>query len=230
MQSTDMSLSELTINGERKGAVVCLFNLLLRLAQILRGYLQNVAAFVYTKGKEAAVCLFHLLLRLAQILRVDGYLQNVILVISWLAGYIRLQQTPVVRVFVLVLGNTLGCHERFLELLSPHVTLVRGHSPEDSDVILAFCPIVSRVGTDIGAALNKIPEYKPAVLVVFHHTFDKDYVIPNTGRFTTERRIPTVDCLFSDSGLLATPQHDKAVEDMLTHLKPFQGSKRGRHV
>jgi hypothetical protein len=30
-------------------------------------------------------------------------------------------------------------------------------SPEQSDVIMAFCPIVSRAGTDIEAALQQIP-------------------------------------------------------------------------
>lgn len=48
----------------------------------------------------------------------------------------------------------------------------------DSDVIVVFCPIMFRVGSDVEAAM-KHPEVassrKPAVLVLLHHTRDEEF-------------------------------------------------------
>lgn len=65
--------------------------------------------------------------------------------------------TPGIKVFTVLTGNTLGSHESFWKLLANHFDLVKVPVVEDCDVTLAFCPIVSRVGTDIGAALPAIP-------------------------------------------------------------------------
>ena len=55
-----------------------------------------------------------------------------------------------------VTGETLGCHQEINRHLSS-----RGWTevdyPEDGDVTVVYCPVVSRLGTDIQAALEKIP-------------------------------------------------------------------------
>lgn len=71
-------------------------------------------------------------------------------------------------------------------------------------------------------SLTSFTECRPAVLVVFHHTNDEYYVVPNTSRFAKDRGIPTVDCLFNDGGLLQAQQNDKALRDAMECLKPYQ--------
>ncbi|XP_028835844.1 tenascin-R-like isoform X2 [Denticeps clupeoides] len=90
--------------------------------------------------------------------------------------------------------------------------LVEAESEEKCDVVLAFCLIVSRAGTDIQAALAAIKETRPVILVVMHHTFDPDHVVPQSSRFIKRENILiTVDCLFhEDQGLLRSQQNDAA--------------------
>uniref|UniRef100_A0A3P8T3E6 Uncharacterized protein n=1 Tax=Amphiprion percula TaxID=161767 RepID=A0A3P8T3E6_AMPPE len=85
-------------------------------------------------------------------------------------------------------------------------------SPEQCDYLLVFCPVASRVGTDISEALDLIPgkEFlwsvfagKQAVLVVMHHTFNHHHVIAASSRLVQNPNILlTVDCLFHDNKLL----------------------------
>ena len=52
-----------------------------------------------------------------------------------------------------VAGKTLGSHEAFVhQLIQGGATEV--NSPDKSDVVIVFCPIVSRLETDINAALS----------------------------------------------------------------------------
>ncbi|XP_029606825.1 uncharacterized protein LOC115192448 isoform X2 [Salmo trutta] len=119
--------------------------------------------------------------------------------------------------FTFVAGNTLGSHVEFNHRLNTERGLTEVMSPEQSDVILSFCPIVSRAGTDIEAALQQIPAGKPVILVVLHHTFDSDYTVPDSSRLVTrEDVILTVDCLFHESkGLLKCPRNKEAIRKIL---------------
>ncbi|XP_067101464.1 myosin heavy chain, clone 203-like isoform X1 [Osmerus mordax] len=130
--------------------------------------------------------------------------------------------------YALVTGNTLDSHEDIIRHVN-NSGLTKVTSPQESDVIIAFCPIVSHVGTDIEDALRKIPEGKPVILVVLHHTFDPDYTIPDTSRHVTRKDvILTVDCLFHDSkgGLLQCSHNNEAVKEMIKKLtSPYSGEK-----
>ena len=59
--------------------------------------------------------------------------------------------------YALVTGNTLDSHEDIIRHVN-NSGLTKVKTPQESDVIIAFCPIASRVGTDIEDALTKIPE------------------------------------------------------------------------
>ncbi|CAB1340332.1 unnamed protein product, partial [Coregonus sp. 'balchen'] len=122
--------------------------------------------------------------------------------------------------FTVVTGNTLGSHEELINRLTAKMNLTKVTSLEESDVILAFCSIVSWSGTDIEAALKQIPAGKPVILVVLHHTFNSDYTVPDSSRLVTRGDvILTVDCLFHESkGLLECPRNEAAVKDILKKL------------
>ncbi|XP_052379667.1 uncharacterized protein LOC118386933 isoform X1 [Oncorhynchus keta] len=123
--------------------------------------------------------------------------------------------------FTVVTGNTLGSHEELINRLAAKRHLTEVTSLEESDVILAFCPIVSRAGTDVEAALQKIPAGKPVILVVLHHTFKPDYTVPDSSRLVTRGDvILTVDCLFHENqGLLECPRNEEAILKILDRTK-----------
>ncbi|XP_065123035.2 uncharacterized protein [Paramisgurnus dabryanus] len=94
---------------------------------------------------------------------------------------------------------------------------------EKCDVILNFCPIASRAETDISAAVNQLDSLqvsKPAILVVLHHTFDPEKIIPDSSKTVNRETIQTVDCLFNeDVGLMQCQINKIAFEKVAEYLK-----------
>ncbi|XP_071226365.1 uncharacterized protein [Salvelinus alpinus] len=125
-----------------------------------------------------------------------------------------------VRFFIFVVGNTLGAHVDLTRHLVIRGGCTEVMSQEESDVIMAFCLIVSRAGTDFEAALPQIPAGKPVILVVLHHTFNPDYTVPDSSRLVTRGDvILTVDCLFHESqGLLECHRNEAAVKEIQKKL------------
>ncbi|XP_041958331.1 uncharacterized protein LOC121716158 isoform X2 [Alosa sapidissima] len=131
-------------------------------------------------------------------------------------------------VFTITTGETLNTHESFKSHL-PWCSFKNVSNITDCDVILAFCPVTSRVGINIVAALQDIPEGKPLALVVLHHTFDSNYALPDTKRFMKRPDSIIVDCLFTDDGLMRCPCNDDAVRAVAKFLRQHQKSSlRGK--
>ncbi|XP_041699309.1 uncharacterized protein LOC121536067 isoform X2 [Coregonus clupeaformis] len=123
--------------------------------------------------------------------------------------------------FTVETGSTLSSHIQFMRRLNTTRCFTEVKSPVESDVIMAFCPIVSCLGTDIEAALQQIPTGKDVILVVLHHTFSPDFTVPDSSRLVTRSDVKlTVDCLFHESqgGLLDCPRNDAAVRTILKRL------------
>lgn len=99
-------------------------------------------------------------------------------------------------------GKTNGAHLSLVNKLKGI-----GHIPVDSsavcDYVLVICPAVSRVGTNIGEALDSMPADKPAILVVMHHTFNNKHVVAESKRQVSHPNVYlTVDFLFHEGKLL----------------------------
>ncbi|KAM8832999.1 uncharacterized protein AB9W97_003831 isoform 2-T2 [Spinachia spinachia] len=107
--------------------------------------------------------------------------------------------------FVHLAGKTNGAHRGVVKYLET-IGKVQTESCAQSDFLVVFCPVVSRVGTDIEAALSDdsvLTDGKPAVLVVMHHTFDPHHVVAQSSWQVCDRRVwLTVDCLFYQDHLL----------------------------
>ncbi|KAF5900221.1 uncharacterized protein DAT39_010058, partial [Clarias magur] len=130
------------------------------------------------------------------------------------------------RVFILVLGNTMNSHRHFMDGLKKQVALHEQSSENSCDVIIAFVPIVSRAGTDIQAAVERIRKDKPVVLVVLHHTFDVCSTPPDSRLCINRDRMFAVDCLFyEDQGLLTCQRNDRAIREVKEHLKRTEHSE-----
>ncbi|XP_029487288.1 uncharacterized protein LOC115107790 isoform X2 [Oncorhynchus nerka] len=131
----------------------------------------------------------------------------------------RREVTSLMRYYTITTGNTMDSHNQFMRQLGGGFTEVL--SPAQSDVIMAFCPIVSRAGTDIEAALQQIPEGKDVILVVLHHYYNPECTVPDSSRLVTRSDvILTVDCLFHESkgGLLNCPRNKAAVGKIRNRL------------
>ncbi|KAF7688120.1 hypothetical protein HF521_014126 [Silurus meridionalis] len=117
-------------------------------------------------------------------------------------------------------GNTLGAQLEFIERLKQRRHLRQVYSEEECDVIFAFVPIASRAGTDIETALQKITQTsKPILLVVFHHTFDPNFIAPDSKWFVKREDVFVVDILFyEDEGLLRCPRNDMALKSATDFL------------
>ncbi|XP_047664456.1 uncharacterized protein LOC125140216 isoform X2 [Tachysurus fulvidraco] len=122
-------------------------------------------------------------------------------------------------------GNTLDSHKTFLD----HLTTSEFHEVQamnKSDVIIAFVPVVSRAGTDIQSAMEIIPVDKPVVLVMLHHTFDPDIVVPDVRSYVNRTDVFVVDCLFhEDQGLLRCLRNDDAIKAVTDHLSRIKNPK-----
>ncbi|XP_040017063.2 uncharacterized protein LOC120808292 isoform X2 [Gasterosteus aculeatus] len=131
--------------------------------------------------------------------------------------------------FVHLAGKTNGAHGDVVNYLK-RIGKVQVESYAESDFLMVFCPVVSRVGTDIEAALSDnsvLTDGKPAVLVVMHHTFDPRHVVAESRRQVNDTRVwLTVDCLFYQKNLLPCPLNDI----MQKQVADFLGSSSGSLV
>ncbi|XP_078146171.1 uncharacterized protein LOC144542781 [Centroberyx gerrardi] len=102
------------------------------------------------------------------------------------------------RFYTIVAGKTLGAHKAFIMKLKA-IGQVEVFLPDDCDYYLVFCPIVSRVGTDISEAMEKIPDDKQVILVVMHHTINPDSFVGDSSRHVNRLDvILTVDSVFHE--------------------------------
>ncbi|KAG7314496.1 hypothetical protein KOW79_021799 [Hemibagrus wyckioides] len=137
----------------------------------------------------------------------------------------QIMKDPHLKYFTLVTGKTLGHHVDIqMELHKVILHLQKVVNLEESDFILVFCPVVSQAGTDIEAAVKKLSTQagnKPAVLVVLHHTFNPELIVPDSSRSVKRQNTIIVDCLFhEDQGLLRCSKNNEALSKVTNWLHP----------
>lgn len=128
-------------------------------------------------------------------------------------------------IYIHVAGNTLNSHKKFIEELTKKGGVKYVETPAESDATVLFCPIVSRYETDIQSALSTASGCRNIIVVAMHHTFDKDYTVPNRRGLDNPEVILVVNCLFFESkGLLKCPLNKKAVKLVRMELDLSKGS------
>ncbi|KAB5525815.1 hypothetical protein PHYPO_G00144550 [Pangasianodon hypophthalmus] len=116
-------------------------------------------------------------------------------------------------------GKFLDAQREIVERLKKRLEIREVDSVDKCDVIIAFVPIVSRAGTDIEAALQNIPTTRPVVLVVFHHTFDENYIAPQSKLCVKKEDVFAADFLcHEDVGLLKCLANDEALKSITDYL------------
>ncbi|XP_053347578.1 uncharacterized protein LOC128518474 [Clarias gariepinus] len=131
----------------------------------------------------------------------------------------------VLQFFMMKLGNTLGVETDVIKRLENRLSLREVSLEEECDVIIAFVPVASRAGTDIEAALLKIKTSRPVILAVLHHTFDTDYIAPDSKYCVKREGVLAVDLLFNeDLGLLRSLRNDVALKSITDCLISMSAS------
>uniref|UniRef100_A0A1A7ZAI0 Si:ch211-245h14.1 n=1 Tax=Nothobranchius furzeri TaxID=105023 RepID=A0A1A7ZAI0_NOTFU len=102
---------------------------------------------------------------------------------SYGSSYSHSQKPPVtVKYKTVVSGKTFNANGQILDQIrssAPELNLVEVEATtcvDDSEITLVFCPIVSRVGTDVEAAMKTVPGDKPVILLLMHHVHEVKYV------------------------------------------------------
>ncbi|XP_056879692.1 uncharacterized protein LOC130520119 isoform X31 [Takifugu flavidus] len=112
--------------------------------------------------------------------------------------------------FVYVASETKNAHMEWVSKMK-RVGHTEVNIQEDADYYLVFCPVKSRIKTDIDEALEGLPDNKAVILVVMHHTFDPDLVIVESRLQELPRNVRlTVDSLFHQGRLLRCNRNDIA--------------------
>ncbi|XP_072303038.1 uncharacterized protein [Eucyclogobius newberryi] len=141
----------------------------------------------------------------------------------------RVQEMMPLKVFLLITGQTYQAHQQILNQLNTQGSRVRPTADlQHCDIILLFCPILSRVRSDVEAAFRKIPDGaqgKPVVLIVMHHTRKPDQVL-NQIQWKEEFPfiIHEVQVLYHESqnGLLHCPRTQEALKSLQSVCAQFQ--------
>ncbi|XP_078506090.1 uncharacterized protein LOC144763924 [Lissotriton helveticus] len=138
---------------------------------------------------------------------------------------------------VLVTGQTFGSEQQFIHQIDRHLKdsgmhLRRENYERNSDrLLLLFCPVVSRVGTDISNALENISAARRIILIVMHHIPNENLPLhtDSRGQVQSSSVLGSVDCRFSQaSGLYSSEMNSKAAFSAAAmiqkhkHSLPFQ--------
>ncbi|XP_029705155.1 uncharacterized protein [Takifugu rubripes] len=120
--------------------------------------------------------------------------------------------------FVCVASETKNAHMEWVSKMKC-VGHTQVNIQEDADYNLVFCPVKSRIKTDIDEALEGLPDNKAVILVVMHHTFDPDLVIVESRLQELPRNVRlTVDSLFYRGRLLGCNRNDIAWDQIQKSL------------
>ncbi|CAL8391923.1 unnamed protein product [Arctogadus glacialis] len=98
----------------------------------------------------------------------------------------------------------------------------QGESSDPCEYILAFCPISTRPGIDIQETMEMCTGDKPVILVVLHHTHDREKNVSphrvDPSQPFKDKIVLSVACLFYEGKLLKCKHNDKEIDKVIDHL------------
>ncbi|XP_023808541.1 uncharacterized protein LOC101160281 [Oryzias latipes] len=131
-----------------------------------------------------------------------------------------------VRFKVEVSGETFGADQQLLdEIKTPDLKWIeRG----EHDITIVFCPVTSRVGTDAEAAMRKVPDGDPVILVLMHYSQEPKHVSSSKVLSSYPNVLLEVNIFYHDKkkGLLKCKQYENAVTALKEELKKYSRQQR----
>ncbi|XP_026173763.1 uncharacterized protein LOC113136877 isoform X2 [Mastacembelus armatus] len=127
---------------------------------------------------------------------------------------------------VIVGDKTFGADQQVMDYVKNHTQSGTQfiESNQDSRVTVVFCPISSRVGPDVDAAMKNVKVEKDVILVLMHHAFEAK----NTTNRRTWNDYPNikfhVNIFYHETmqGLLKCSQNDEAVTKIREKLMEYR--------
>ncbi|KAM9704670.1 uncharacterized protein ACNS7B_002929 isoform 2-T3 [Menidia menidia] len=118
---------------------------------------------------------------------------------------------------MVVSGITFNAEKQLLQQIQQSITthnLKETKNEEDCHIIIVFCPIVSRAGTDVQEATSNITGSKPVILVLMHHSYEAKAT--SFSGMNDFRNMFSVDVFYHETkqGLIDCPQNEQAVSQI----------------
>ncbi|MED6240634.1 hypothetical protein ATANTOWER_024714 [Ataeniobius toweri] len=138
---------------------------------------------------------------------------------------------------MVVSGKTFDAHLQILEQLkssAQHLNLVE--SNDDCQIVFVFCPIVSRIGTDVEAAMKMVIGYEPVILVLMHHAHEAKHVPTMATWYCTPNILQHFNVFYHERmrGLITCKENDVAISGIQNELikpkHPSVGSQSDNKV
>ncbi|XP_050927908.1 uncharacterized protein si:ch211-245h14.1 isoform X3 [Lates calcarifer] len=138
------------------------------------------------------------------------------------------QNLQEVKYKMVITGKTFGAHEQLMVQVKSHFRdrAQLTQSSEDHHIVIVFCPITSRVGTDVEAAMadeSVSTTEKPVILVLMHHSHEARHTTSMRTWTSKDNVVLHVNVFYHEtrSGLLNCNQNIEAVvkirEAFVTH-------------
>ncbi|XP_041832350.1 uncharacterized protein LOC121634025 [Melanotaenia boesemani] len=121
---------------------------------------------------------------------------------------------------MVVSGETFNAHHQLLGEIKSSIQEFKiveadvSQNSEDYQIIIVFCPVVSRIGTDVNEAMKEVPGNKPVILVLMHHAYEARHVA--SIKAPDKNIVLYVDVFYHETvkGLISCNQNKNAVFEM----------------
>lgn len=142
----------------------------------------------------------------------------------------------IVKVYPEVTGKTFGADEVILEQakktgMRSTTTVEITTDLQDCDIMILFCPIISRVGTDVDRAMRNIPEDKKVILVLMHHTRHADYSADEKKNWSEDFKnvVLHVHVFYHETlhGLVKCKRNEEAIKQIRDEFKKHSKIRTG---
>ncbi|XP_029281807.1 uncharacterized protein LOC115003995 isoform X2 [Cottoperca gobio] len=71
---------------------------------------------------------------------------------------------------MVVSGQTFGAHQQLMDKFKNQDQFILTEDTNNYEITFVFCPISSRIQSDVDAAMSNVKDDKPVILVLMHHT------------------------------------------------------------
>ncbi|XP_053300555.1 uncharacterized protein LOC128459737 isoform X2 [Pleuronectes platessa] len=123
---------------------------------------------------------------------------------------------------MVVRGQTFGAHTQLMDQVKRatkgDVRLLE--NSQDSQIIIVFCPITSRIEWDVKAAMSGVPGDKPVILVKMHHVCESKSSLCLNTSIDDRNDVLQVNVFYHENlrGLLECKLNDTAVSEIKQEL------------
>ncbi|XP_062267787.1 uncharacterized protein LOC133973759 isoform X1 [Platichthys flesus] len=131
-------------------------------------------------------------------------------------------QEVTVKYKMVVAGQTFGAHTQLMDQVNRatkgNVELLE--NSQDSQIIIVFCPITSRVESDVKAAMTGVPGDRPIILVKMHHVCESKSSLCFNTSIDDRNDVLQVNVFYHENfpGLLKCQLNENAVYEIQQEL------------